>query len=474
MAKSPRNRANTAAQALAQKGPVTSYLSRFFAYVNRTARTRSRYIDPDIPTTTFDRISDFWKAARRWNPKKPPAQYISLNGVISNYAPVLPGDPAGKRDIHRYIRRNYNEIRKTLNEAGRREGPATLDAFMAFSSGQMVVRLSPDAMPYVYMGLYHSIVRNAIPLFVERTYYHDVIEHDFRHFAPGTEAMEAAVVGRLLPMPNDFVVEFLNALNIYDAFKNAPIDRLLPRFALQVDGGADSTLIRPLSRARYLDGDIWVAIRSGNFERVVSRFLDLTDSEDIAAEREGLKTEVANLYGACEVLSEYDATYPIFPEKHILDATSAWHAEQHGPHGGLPGMSDGLTVYNINAKEVTVSQDHINIHNAGGIVNVKSTLTNAVLKIGSASALGDRQQELQALFSRLQEVVTAAEKSRPEDAARVAQTADLVATEVAKTKPDRSFLEITTKGLVEAAKALESAAPAILSVVGAIVNLVLP
>ena len=95
-------------------------------------------------------------------------------------------------------------------------------------------------------------------------------------------------------------------------------------------------------------------------------------------------------------------------------------------------------------------------------------------KIEGATAIGDSQRsELQNLFKELQTAVVLAEKSKPEDAARVVQTAELVATEVAKAKPDRSFLKITTKGLEEAAKAVESIAPSIVKVVASIAKLVL-
>lgn len=456
---------------------VTGYLSHFLSSVSRTARTKSRYIDKDIPTTEFESITAFWKAARHWNPKKPQAQYVSIKGSISTYAPVLPGDPNGKRDIHRYIRRNYDEIKKTLKQIKHPDGPTTLDAFLAFSSGQMVIRLSPDEMPYVYLGLYHSIVRNSIPIFVERNYYSDVIEHAFRHNNSSPDVIEAAVIGRLLPMPENFVVQFLHGLNLYDSFKGAPVDRLLPRFALQVDGGTDTTSVQPLSpilQPRYLDGDIWVAILDEKKERILSRFVDLTDPNDILSERSALKTEVAHYYGACEMLSEYDDTDRIFPDHLLLDPTALWQKENDDTKNNSRPSPERITTINIHAGKVTMSQDNINVHNVGGIVNVKATLTNAIFKIEGATAIGDSQRsELQNLFKELQTAVVLAEKSKPEDAARVVQTAELVATEVAKAKPDRSFLKITTKGLEEAAKAVESIAPSIVKVVASIAKLVL-
>jgi hypothetical protein len=462
--------------AASKSGFVTSYLLHFLYSLNRTARTKSRYVDQDIPTIEYASVTDFWKAARRWDPHMPPEQYIAIKGALSTFAPVLPGDPCGKRDIHRYIRRNYDKIQKSIQEAGRSEGPTTLDAFLAFSAGQLVIRLSPDEMPYVFLGLYHSIVRNAIPVFVERIYYHKVIEHALLHNTASPDVIEAAIIGRLLPMPENFVMQFLHDISLYDYFKGAPIDGLMPRFALQIDGAGDSdpTMVQPISRARYLDGDIWVAIIDGKDERVVSHFLDLANPTDIAMERGALKTEVAHYFGASEVLSEYDDTERIFTEHHILDPTVLWGREQNGTQNKALPVAERTTINYIHAKEVNMSHDTINVSNVGGIVNVKSTLNNATLKIEGATAIGETQRaELQNLFKQLEAAVAGAEKSKPEDAARVAQTADLVASEVAKAKPDRSFLEITTKGLAEAAKALEAIAPSIVNVVASIAKLVL-
>ena len=121
-----------------------------------------------------------------------------------------------------------------------------------------------------------------------------------------------------------------------------------------------------------------------------------------------------------------------------------------------------------------MSHDTTYVSNIGGIVNVKSTLKNATLKIEGATSVGESQRvELQNLFKELESAIAQAEKLKPEEAARVAQTADLVASEVAKAKPDRSFLNITTKGLAEAAKAVESIAPSIMNVVASIAKLVL-
>lgn len=62
------------------------------------------------------------------------------------------------------------------------------------------------------------------------------------------------------------------------------------------------------------------------------------------------------------------------------------------------------------------------------------------------------------------QALSTAPTMKPEDTQRVIQTAEMVATEVAKTKPNKPFLDLSAQGLKEAAKAVEEIAPTILSI----------
>ena len=115
--------------------------------------------------------------------------------------------------------------------------------------------------------------------------------------------------------------------------------------------------------------------------------------------------------------------------------------------------------------EVSVSQDNINVHSVGGIVNVKASLERVNQKIATAPSLeDDKRKELQGLVDELRAALEEVGGKQPDDVDRVIQSADLVASEVAKEKRSSSFLKITTEGLIEAAKALEAVAPSVLSV----------
>lgn len=112
-----------------------------------------------------------------------------------------------------------------------------------------------------------------------------------------------------------------------------------------------------------------------------------------------------------------------------------------------------------------VSKDNIHIGQVVGPVNVKSRLDHVTQIVKNAPAVADaKRQELSALIEELKQVLKYASSAKPEDTERVVQAAEMVAAEVSKEKPNKSFLSITTEGLKEAAKAVEAVAPSVLSV----------
>lgn len=116
--------------------------------------------------------------------------------------------------------------------------------------------------------------------------------------------------------------------------------------------------------------------------------------------------------------------------------------------------------------EITMSQDNIHIEHVVGPVNVKARLDHVTQVVKTASAVADaKKEELSALIEELkQTLASVASTAKPEDTQRVVQAAEMVATEIAKEKPNKSFLAITTEGLKEAAKAVEAIAPTVLGV----------
>jgi len=123
--------------------------------------------------------------------------------------------------------------------------------------------------------------------------------------------------------------------------------------------------------------------------------------------------------------------------------------------------------------EVAMSQDNINIHHVSGSVIVKSRLNRVNQTIRTAPSVSEeKKQELEALMDELKQALEPATDAQPEDSQRVVEAAEYVAAEVAKQKPSKKFLDITTEGLMEAARAVASIAPTVLTVASQIATVV--
>ncbi|PYX52046.1 MAG: hypothetical protein DMG76_30360 [Acidobacteria bacterium] len=149
---------------------------------------------------------------------------------------------------------------------------------------------------------------------------------------------------------------------------------------------------------------------------------------------------------------------------------------QEGKRNGRYSKEGRGVVFNIvggNVGDIDMSNDKIQVSNVVGPVNIKSQLDRVTQIVKNASAMpDDKRQQLAALIGELQEALHAATEKRPEDAERVARTAELVATEVAKQNPDKGFLSITSEGLKQAAKTVADIAPAVIGVAAKIASFV--
>jgi hypothetical protein len=126
-----------------------------------------------------------------------------------------------------------------------------------------------------------------------------------------------------------------------------------------------------------------------------------------------------------------------------------------------------------NIGEIDMSKDKISVSNVVGPVNIKSQLERVTQIVKNAPAVpSDKQREFAALIDELQNTLKDIAQKRPEETERVVRTAELVATEVAKTKPDKGFLSISLEGLKQAAKAVEDVAPAVIGVAARIASFV--
>jgi len=170
------------------------------------------------------------------------------------------------------------------------------------------------------MGLYHSIVRNSIPVFVEKDYYNRVVEPLF-----GTEenrityVIDAKVIGRLISFPRDFLQEFIEKYHLQSLIRPDILGSEDGKkvFAMFIDG--QNTKIEYTGPARYLDGDIWVALNFQDEEKFVSRFIDFSDLEDVRRESKALEKDIQEFLPDGKIIYQFDQVEKIIPGYQTVD-----------------------------------------------------------------------------------------------------------------------------------------------------------
>lgn len=234
-------------------------------------------------------------------------EYIQVSGQLSTFAPLLPGSPHVKKDLHRRVRRNIQKIRALLKEKDQPITPTTFDSLMAFSAAQMVVRREhqPETDFWHYLGLYQSIVRNSLPIFVENSYYDTYVRRLFIQNKPASEVLESFVVGKVGFFSSywEAVVQNMQLDRVFDWDEFRSLDSPL---CLYVKGPIDGTEVYAVGPPRYLDGDIWIAVEHEGVERVISRFLDIAEPADLRQERQGLKSDCTELVPGSRIIAQYD------------------------------------------------------------------------------------------------------------------------------------------------------------------------
>lgn len=243
----------------------------------------------------LEKITEFWHMETSRLAAEPT---IEIEGTLSKYAPLLVGDPSMKKSLHLEFRKS---LAKQISD-DKRSGVNTL---LGYTAGQMVIRFSLPDMEWEFLGLYQGIVRNSIPIFVEKEYYRSVVEPLFTSDEP--YCIEAVVRGRVGTLPGSFVSDFVKQNQLGDLIAFRVIeDASRPTYGLLIDG--NDSEISYVRRTRYLDGDIWVALELDDGEVFLSRFCDLSDPADVQASSNSLQSEIKSEYQdrIKKVIFQYD------------------------------------------------------------------------------------------------------------------------------------------------------------------------
>ena len=249
-------------------------------------------------------VRRFWKMYRKSSrigePELREGMLITLKGTLSKYAPMIIGDPIKKRELHK-------EYRKKLSER-KVEDTDRIDPKLSLTSGNTVWRIKIG--DFVYLGLYQGIVRNSIPVFVKKEYYESIEGIFFKDDNP--YCVDVVLTGSLGELSAEVVdkVGLVEKGSVYGLFV-----------------GNKGTKIEYLGEADYLDGDIWIALKDGRKEHMVSRFLDLGDIDDFEDELKKLKGDVKEVLSAnpnSQVILQFDQVNRPIQVKQTIEIEDCW------------------------------------------------------------------------------------------------------------------------------------------------------
>jgi hypothetical protein len=114
-------------------------------------------------------------------------------------------------------------------------------------------------------------------------------------------------------------------------------------------------------------------------------------------------------------------------------------------------------------QEIETMGDKITVsHVQNSIVNIKGALNGASLAINAAPIDSSKKDELKALIAQLETALTKVAKVAPEkseSAEAVGEAAKDTMEKVSKDKPNKKSIEVSAKGMLEAAKDVAEALP---------------
>jgi len=237
---------------------------------------------------------------------------VKIEGTLSLFSPVIPGSPIKKKKLHLDFRRQIKKIHKLFLEDNIKE--TTLDALISASAGQMIFRNYNPNLRLVQLGLFQSIVRNSITIFVEYEYFHKKVKPLFRS-SPNPSVFEAEIIGHVGPYENTFITKLSEIDTLKNVFNWANYIELKKTKAIFIDGSKSK--IKFLREPRYLDGDIWIVVKKEDKEELVTRFLDLSNKSEFEDEKFELNKDCQRLFPGYTVFHQFDNTSKIFEESNI-------------------------------------------------------------------------------------------------------------------------------------------------------------
>lgn len=221
----------------------------------------------------IERVQEYW--TRVEDGELDAGTVVTIDGTLSGYGPMVFGPPREIKDRHFRLRELVDGD----------ELDAELDGLISMSSGNPVIRLSPDN-GVKYAGLYEGVGRNSVPLLVD--------EDAFRSWQESTNALvsDVSITGRLVTIPE----EWRDLMELFGLDETTG-------YALSV---ADEDGIRERGRTRFFEADIWAVFQSEDAQHWISRAPDFTRANDFRRQVKDIVEAAERIGDDLEVVSQYD------------------------------------------------------------------------------------------------------------------------------------------------------------------------
>jgi len=253
----------------------------FYRRIGKVVDSNSNRIQPIPHVVNCSGMSDLWQFIDDLVLQQQPineAPAVRIQGQISPYAPLLFGKPSYKRKLHLQLRQGAVHLIEDLGY----EFGELLNGLLSYSAGQMVIR-PYFVTKYAFLGLYESIVRNSIPVMIERNYYNSTLGSLFRRFNTLDVSLQA-YLGEIPNFTKDALDDFGITERLISVLGEETIAKVgTPNYALFIEGDNDTYIDgqaigeTPMI-SRYLDGDVWVANSQNS---LITRFIDISSREDM-------------------------------------------------------------------------------------------------------------------------------------------------------------------------------------------------
>ena len=239
-------------------------------------------------------VKEFWEAHRR--DALDTGSYVTVDGTLSMYAPMIFGDP-------RLIKQRHFEFRDALST----EAPTSIDALVSISSGQPVVRLEPMKGVY-YAGLYQGIGRNSIPVFVDE---HRLDSWCDERRNTSKQVWDVALTGQLDDLPTEWD----------DFFSIFGLDQEAPEYAIYVQDDATSN-IEHRGETSFFEADVWAAYEHGGDRGWMTRCPDFADRTEVRQAIDAIIDNLEAVEAPVELISQYDLVDRPLGTSPSIDQTS--------------------------------------------------------------------------------------------------------------------------------------------------------